>query len=204
MRRFTFRSHRFSPSQRPLISGRTIPFGRHKEMSTTRGKYFHNGCQLMISGVQKALISGWYPVDILNIWLLYSAINGSFQRFSSFYYSLTTIHWNLANIQVYQRYFLRLCWNLSDIKLKFGQFSLDIRFLYLWYPADILDILIYGVQISSKMLPLVFSLTFLLGLYELSRDWIRLSPKVRETFLFAKIALENCLKKKKENMNELK
>jgi len=32
-----------------------------------------------------------------------------------------------------------------------SQFSLDIRLLYLWYPADIL---ISGVQISSKMLPL--------------------------------------------------
>jgi len=39
--------------------------------------------------------------------------------------------------------------------LKFGQFSLDIRLLYLLYPADIIDILlISGVHVSSKVLPL--------------------------------------------------
>ena len=40
---------------------------------------------------------------------------------------------------------------------KFGRFPLDIRLFYLWYPADIvyIYILISGVQISSKLLPLV-------------------------------------------------
>jgi len=58
-------------------------------------------------------------------------------------------------------YFLMFCWNRSDIHLKFGQFSLDIRLLYLRYPDDILDILIYGVQISSKVLPLGYRPTCL-------------------------------------------
>jgi len=38
--------------------------------------------------------------------------------------------------------------------LKFGQSSLDIGLSHLKYPADILDILISGVQIFSAVLPL--------------------------------------------------
>jgi len=44
---------------------------------------------------------------------------------------------------------------ISDRYLgEISHFSRDIRLLYLWYPADIRDILISGVQFSCKVLPL--------------------------------------------------
>jgi len=43
---------------------------------------------------------------------------------------------------------------MSVTQLKFSIFFFDIRLIYHGYPADILDILIYGEQISSTVLPL--------------------------------------------------
>jgi len=54
----------------------------------------------MISGVQKALISRWYPVDILYIWFLNSVETWLFSAIFQVFYSLTIVY-NLANILVY-------------------------------------------------------------------------------------------------------
>jgi len=94
----------------------------------------------------------WYPVDILDIRLLDSVLIRSkhdcFQQFFNIFtpWPLSTDIWLI--FMYIQQIFLIFCWNLSDIWLKFGQFSLDIRLFYLWCPTDIL---ISGVQISSKM-----------------------------------------------------
>jgi len=75
--------------------------------------------------------------------------HGCFQWFFKFFtlWLLSTDIWLLSS-----RYFLIFCQKLLDVKLKFAQFSLDIRVICLWHPADILDILISVVQIFSKML----------------------------------------------------
>jgi len=101
----------------------------------------------MISGVQEALISGWYSVDIrllnsVKTWL-----------FSNFSLSDDCPLISGKYLVISSRYFLIFCWNLSDISLKFGPFPLGIRLLYRRYPVDIL---ISGVQISSKVLLLGF------------------------------------------------
>jgi len=72
--------------------------------------------------------SGWYlrypAVGFGRKWL-FSAIFKFLTLWPlSFDIWLGTSSWN----------FLIFCWNLSDIELKFGQFSLDIRLLHLWYP----------------------------------------------------------------------
>jgi len=83
-----------------------------------------------------------------------------FSNFSSFFF-LSDLCLLISGLYlgVSSWYFWIFGRNPSDILLKYGQFSLDIRLLYLWYPADILDILRSVVQISSTMVPL--DLTFL-------------------------------------------
>jgi len=74
------------------------------------------GVTTRISGVQKVLIYGWYPVDILDIQLLDSVGTWLFLAIFQGFYSLTTVHGYLAIIWVYPAdIFLIFCWNLSDI-----------------------------------------------------------------------------------------
>ena len=73
-----------------------------------------------------------------------------FQRFFKFValWSLSTDIWLI--FRCIQQIILSILLK-SDIQLKFDRFSLVIRVLYLWW-ADILDIVICGVLISSKVL----------------------------------------------------
>jgi len=100
-------------------------------------------------GLDIPLISGWYP------WCPTVGIGRNmvcFQRFFKFFtlWPLSTDMWLIFRY-ISSRYYLIIAeifnWNLVI-------FFLEIRWLYVWYPADILDILISGVQISSKLLPL--------------------------------------------------
>jgi len=125
----------------------------------------HKGWQLMISSVQKALISSWYPVDILDIRLI-----------SSWY------PWYPADLRLIS---LIPDWcpvdilNPSDIRLISSWYPvdiLDIRLVsdwYPWYPVDILDI---------RMISLIF------GWYSVYILDIRLLDSI-ETSLFTAIFL---------------
>jgi len=52
----------------------------------------------MISSVQKYLISGFCPVDILDIRLLDSVVTCLFSAIFQVVLSLTTVYWYMANI----------------------------------------------------------------------------------------------------------
>jgi len=66
--------------------------------SILKGREVRKGLQLMISGVQKALISRWYPFDILDIRLLDSVETWLFSAVSKVFYSLTIVYGYMANI----------------------------------------------------------------------------------------------------------
>jgi len=113
------------------------------------------GWQLMISGEQNGLISGWYLFDIIDIQLLDSVETSLFSSIFQVY-TLWPPSADICLIGISSRYFFIVLLK-SVISLKFWQFSLDIRLWYLWYPADILK---SGVQTSSKVLPLATSTLF--------------------------------------------
>jgi len=94
----------------------------------------------MISGVQKALISGWYTVDILDVCLLDSVKTYLFSAIFQVFYSLTPVHWCLANIKVYPadnfQYSAGTCqickWSLVNFLLISVYYTSDI-WLISWY-----------------------------------------------------------------------
>jgi len=105
----------------------------------------------MTSGVQKASISGRYPVNILDIRMLDSVETWPFSSIFQVFYSLTTIHRYLS-VQYIQQI-------LFNILLKSDRYLIEIWSIfscYLFITSNIrLISLISWVQISSKVLPLV-------------------------------------------------
>jgi len=113
------------------------------------------GWQLMISGVQNALVSSWYPLDILEIRQMDSVGTWLFSRFFKKFFILWPLFTDIWIIFRYTqqiffyilpksvRYFIEI-WSIFSWK--------PFIVVPLWYLDDILDILISGEQISSKLL----------------------------------------------------
>jgi len=98
-----------------------------------------------------------YPVDILDIRLLDSVETWLCSAIFQVFYSLTTVHWLIFKYSISSGYFLIFCagiWQTFDRNLVI---FLNMRLLYLWYPADILVILISGIKISNTVLPVALS-----------------------------------------------
>jgi len=87
--------------------------------------------QLMISGVQTALISGWYPIDILDTRLLKSVKTWVFQSIFQVLYSLTSVFWYIPNIQICKADFLK------NTLLKSVRYLIEIWSIFCWYPLNI-------------------------------------------------------------------
>jgi len=90
---------------------------------------FSKGWQLMISGVQKAMISGWYPVDILDIRMWYSVetwlFSAIFQVFQSL--DLCPLIWLIYFGRCIQQIFF-------NILLKFVRYLIKICSIFSWCP----------------------------------------------------------------------
>jgi len=97
----------------------------------------------------------WYPVDILDIRLLDSVKTWLFLAIFQVFYSLAIVLWFWLIFTFIQQIFFNILLKSIRYLIQISSISLDICLLGLWYPANIIDILISCVQFSSKVSPLV-------------------------------------------------
>jgi len=109
--------------------------------------------------------NSWYPADIRSIsqvcgcWIWRK--HGFFQRLAKFYFHyygsiftlrpLYTDMWLISTYPIFFWYSAEICQILS---WHLVTYPFDIRLIHLWYPAEVFDILISGLQLSRKVLRL--------------------------------------------------